>query len=460
MPISDYVSPPGLLSGAIGQGIQYRLSRDRMAQEESLARKRFEEERQMREERRRMFEAQQAQAAGEDVVTGPQGVDWAATEKARRARIEADAMAAARGTESVFAPTMRRPQVSPEMTAAMDATGEFAPAIPVEPDPDMLRNPAFVSARAKAVQRQAEQDAVAERQVAGAQAAFERGMALSRVRGDQSKEAARSRVLAKNIGAMEIGDIMDAYGVDEETASKMKSNSGSTPTAGSGQWKANQADQFIKDVEGSLPASRKLSDSERSGLRAKYMSGTASVNAPSDVLKSVNSEDIAAQMLDEVSEGIAAFNKKYGKKAFDEYVGPIDSPVFKGLSRVIPPSERSAADRDARAIHRRAAGIVQNYRNKQFGTALTGSETEAFREIVADPSFADYTDALGTFGEQMKSAVRKRLKNYELAPNIPAPIKERFLYDAKTEEAQNPTPLQTLTPRQQRIQELRAKLGK
>ena len=171
-----------------------------------------------------------------------------------------------------------------------------------------------------------------------------------------------------------------------------------------------------------------FSDAEKDHIMGVLSTGSiGSLAASPGVIKDIESENKTFQLLDKVTQDVAAFDQKYGEGAFGEYVGPIDAPVFKWKTKAVDPKKLSEADREAKALQRRVKGIVQRYRNAQFGSQLTEGEKEAFLEIVGDESGADYANALETFRDGVKNAVTVSVNDHKFSPNIARSIKQRWL---------------------------------
>lgn len=418
-----------------------------------------------RAERVREFNSNAANLYGENTVIGPDGM-VNPIESARRVELKKakDAEMMMRGINDAENPT-RKPAdyLTPEMLGAASATGQAIPEVPQGLSQEQLSSPSFMTgkmSREKEIRDQASKIALEKERFGG-----RRGLSATKmeatdvqrmdrflrgndpnyepvpyldIQGSVIPEAAssisdqysqiapkntatRNLPMAARIASMTDQELIE-QGFDPERIPAMRE-----AAANRANQKSIQAKEFVSNVEKSLPGGRKLSDKERADLTQKYIGGgSAALNAPPSVVKDIESENIASQRLDEVTKSIEDFNKKYGDNAIDEYIGPIDNPVFKFKSKAVPTAERKAADREARDIFRKAKLIVQGYRKENFGTALTATETSQFRDIVGDESFADYTDALKSFGDSMKGAVSKRLVDYELAPNIPRTIKDRF----------------------------------
>ncbi len=217
-------------------------------------------------------------------------------------------------------------------------------------------------------------------------------------------------------------------------------------SSGPGDFKIRQAAQFIPaTVTAMRRAGIPVEDNEVLAFLGDYGGGVTSMNAPPKIAASIDKEDVVARQLDNVTDRIAAFNAKYGANAFDEYVGPLDNPVFSFKTRTLPPSELSAADREARSIFQKVNQTIQNYRVGNFGTALTESETKLFLEIVSSPGFANYTSDIAGFRDNIKDALKLAIGNNKFATNIKLPVKARYLAESEPVRASTQRPISSNT---------------
>lgn len=175
---------------------------------------------------------------------------------------------------------------------------------------------------------------------------------------------------------------------------------------------------------------------------ASISGGMTAANAPAALIKDVETENTSFLQLERAVDSIDKFNEKFGPNAFEEYVGPIDAPVFRAKAGAIDPKKLKEADAEARKIFRTVNFIVQGYRKGNFGTALTANETQAFNEIIAPNSQADYVEGLRTFKENVKQKVGQSVSDHALSPNIPFPIKERFLKGSQPVAVEKSTEVQ------------------
>lgn len=155
------------------------------------------------------------------------------------------------------------------------------------------------------------------------------------------------------------------------------------------------------------------------------MGGQAATSNKKELSQAI-SEDKTFNLLNEASNLIDEFDRKYGKGAFDDYVGPYDSRRLKFQNAVINPKDLPQANREANRIFQKVNGIIQGYRNNQFGTALTASETQVFKDIIADNTSANYADSIRNFRDNIADSVRFVVSENKISPILPISLKKRW----------------------------------
>jgi hypothetical protein len=198
--------------------------------------------------------------------------------------------------------------------------------------------------------------------------------------------------------------------------------------ARAGAWKVNQANNFVKEVEDSLPEGMEMTEQDKSNLRSKFIGGGVNaINAPTKIVDAVNVEADNIRQISSVADRIKKFNSDYGEKAFDKFVGPIEGRATKLQAQFIPTEKREQATSDAKQIFAQVENMAQAFRKVNFGTALTAPEIQAFQGILSNPTFADYTDSIDNFGNILRQRVSEQIQDYKFAPNIPPRIKSQFM---------------------------------
>lgn len=222
---------------------------------------------------------------------------------------------------------------------------------------------------------------------------------------------------------MSYTDYIDSGMSPEEARQAVMSNK-------SGAFKLNQANTFLPMMVESYKANGiDVSPVEVDSIKAKFaLGGVNAMNAPAKVVDQIQNADATSQQLQSIAGQVAAFNQKFGPNAFQEYVGPMDQPVFRfKTKKALGPDQLSAADREARGIQQQVFSIVQDYRNKNFGSALTANEESIFRNIVSNPADQDYVASLANFGNTLKNKAEIQVKQNKFAQNIPDDLKFRYL---------------------------------
>lgn len=142
----------------------------------------------------------------------------------------------------------------------------------------------------------------------------------------------------------------------------------------------------------------------------------------------IKSEDLSYKLLDQASNQIDEFNQKYakyapaGQTAFDAFVGPFDRRRMKFERMMLPPNEVSQLSNEAAKIMSKVNDIIVSYRKNKFGTALTQTETQSFKDSISTPEFADYTNSLRNFRDNLKERLALTTYRYKLSPQMPVDI--------------------------------------
>lgn len=459
-----------------------------------------------RAEKIREFNARGVQAFGADAVVTPDGtVDYQASAANQQKRQDAALMDQARGLRTAIQPPMvdmtkGEAGFTPEMLGALGLSNSLPGEVNLEG-----KSPQFQAAYTKGIAEKARQDFELNK----ANAAL-LGRARNTSLSTQERNALKQRdfLLANDpTSDAEALNIYDENGVFSPDRADVVAErySGIAPKlnaakglSASQRWLTTpeelknelaapgtpererldrnaisaaerRAEAFAKEIEGA--SGRKLTERELSEVRAKALAGVQSMNAPTQILKDVTTEADNLRQISSVSDRINAFNAKYGEKAFDKFVGPIEGRATKLKAQIIPTEKRAEATSEAKQIFQQVELIAQAFRKPNFGTALTAPEIQSFQQILSNPTFADYTDSIANFGNILRQRVGEQIQDYKLAPNIPTRIKDQFMpqeanpkgADFRQDPDSQEPALQGsgLSPeaRRARIAELRSKLG-
>ena len=160
-----------------------------------------------------------------------------------------------------------------------------------------------------------------------------------------------------------------------------------------------------------------------------FLGGPNQGKVPAEVSKSLNAANKAVVELDDVFKKLNAFESKYGKGSFSEYVGPLDSPVFdlKGRFKGLTSQEQ----KDARDIHNKIKLVVTDYQNNKYGATLTPSEIDNLQKVVSSPARNDYIQVISSFKDNLRSGAENSIWDYRFSPDIPYDIKNRYLEGAR-----------------------------
>ena len=175
---------------------------------------------------------------------------------------------------------------------------------------------------------------------------------------------------------------------------------------------------------------QKIVQTDEDEINARvFLGGPNQGKVPADVSKATTAANRAVVELDDVFKKLNAFESKYGKGSFSEYVGPLDSPIFdlKGIFKGLTSQEQ----KDARDIHGKIKLVVIDYQNNKYGATLTPSETDNLKKVVSTPARNDYIQVISSFKDNLRSGAENSIWDYRFSPDIPYDIKKRYLEGAR-----------------------------
>jgi hypothetical protein len=188
---------------------------------------------------------------------------------------------------------------------------------------------------------------------------------------------------------------------------------------------AQRANQVLEGLK-----KQKIVQTDEDEINAKvFLGGPNQGKVPADVSKALTASNKAVVELDDVFKKLNAFESKYGKGSFSEYVGPLDAPVFnlKGKFKGLTTQEQE----DARSIHNKIQLVVTDYQNNKYGATLTPSEERNIEKVVSTPSRNDYIQVISSFKTNLRSGAENSIWEYRFSPDIPYDIKKRYLEGAR-----------------------------
>jgi hypothetical protein len=148
------------------------------------------------------------------------------------------------------------------------------------------------------------------------------------------------------------------------------------------------------------------------------------IKTPAKVIDSITASDKAIFQLDNAIDKINQFDARYGKGAFNEYVGPIDSPLFKATAKF--KGLTSAEKQTARAIQQQIGMVIQDYRKGVFGATLTTNEQNNMDSIAGTTGGNDYVLLTSGFNENLKRGIGKSITNNRYNADIPLDLKKTY----------------------------------
>jgi len=188
---------------------------------------------------------------------------------------------------------------------------------------------------------------------------------------------------------------------------------------------AQRANQVLEGLK-----KQKIVQTDEDEINAKvFLGGPNQGKVPADVSKALTASNKAVVELDDVFNKLNAFESKYGKGSFSEYVGPIDAPVFdlKGRFKGLTTKEQE----DARDIHNKIQLVVTDYQNNKYGATLTPSEERNLQKVVSTPARNDYIQVISSFKNNLRSGAENSIWEYRFSPDIPYDVKKRYLEGAR-----------------------------
>ncbi len=188
---------------------------------------------------------------------------------------------------------------------------------------------------------------------------------------------------------------------------------------------AQRANQVLEGLK-----KQKIVLTDEDEINAKvFLGGPNQGKVPADVSKALTAANRAVVELDDVFKKLNAFESKYGKGSFSEYVGPLDAPIFdlKGRFKGLTSQEQ----KDARDIHGKIKLVVTDYQNNKYGATLTPSETDNLQKVVSTPARNDYIQVISSFKDNLRSGAENSIWDYRFSPDIPYSIKNRYLEGAR-----------------------------
>lgn len=171
----------------------------------------------------------------------------------------------------------------------------------------------------------------------------------------------------------------------------------------------------------------------------------AGAKVPAKTATSIMAADNAVVQLDNAMKRVESFNQKYGPNAFNEYVGPLDAPVFRAEGKYKGLAEEDK--KEARLIQQQIAKVVQDYRKDVFGATLTVNEERNMNDVVGTAGGNDYLLLINGFADNLKRGLGNQVRTLKLYPDLSPDIKKRYAPEIFVrEEVVQPVQRQTTQP--------------
>jgi len=156
-----------------------------------------------------------------------------------------------------------------------------------------------------------------------------------------------------------------------------------------------------------------LDENDLKELDVAFQNGAQKIGQK--VVDEINFGNQLVRTMESDHQMIVDFDKKYGQGAFDEYVGPIDKPVFDLKARV---SKLPQASQEAKNIQDQVLQHLQSYRKANFGTALSESEQAVFKEFSPDPNKPVFAASILNFAKGARKATEIMVSKNWKSPQI------------------------------------------
>lgn len=184
-----------------------------------------------------------------------------------------------------------------------------------------------------------------------------------------------------------------------------------------------RADEFTKSVKSLNPS---ITDAELADAKDAFVASNGkSAVIPDSEIKTITAGDTLATGLQRALDDVKAFNAKFGKNAFDQFTGPIDSRIFN-LRKKYGKQFTDADAIAARQIFQEIDQVSQAYRVSNFGTALTQSEQNEFKKIIESPDSASFLPAIEGAVKSTKRILENKLSLYPYAQNVTPEMRARY----------------------------------
>lgn len=245
-------------------------------------------------------------------------------------------------------------------------------------------------------------------------AAIQAAIAPERKKQQELKDLSTMSQIGVRIYIDELNDQFDRGEISEERYNQLR------PYARTKGGVKQQNVEF--QVEG-LKESGIVSTPEQENDAKNYIRSTGG-KLPSRVSKTFESANSSFPQLNDAMARVQEFNAKYGPKAFDEYIGPIDNPTFslKGKFKGLTTEEQT----QAKEILSQIKTVLADYRNGIYGASLTGTEKAEFKEAAGSAERADYLVAINGFNKALSNQLRHIVEDHKYTGDIQLDVKKRY----------------------------------
>lgn len=163
-------------------------------------------------------------------------------------------------------------------------------------------------------------------------------------------------------------------------------------------------------------------ETQAAGLRAELLRNNGKIPQLSEGARDKLSEKTAVlDLTDQISDDIEGFNAKYGKDAFDSYIGRVDAPIDTVLD--ILRKRKDPESVDALKVMSKFAGVRNRTLKTRSGGAVTEGEYRRLQDELGDKADKNLVSKLRTFRDATRNDLKIQLGAYENI-NLPKNVVE------------------------------------
>lgn len=153
-------------------------------------------------------------------------------------------------------------------------------------------------------------------------------------------------------------------------------------------------------------------ETDAAALRAELLRNNGKIPQLSEGGREKLAEKTAVlDLTDQISDDIEGFNAKYGKDAFDAYIGRVDAPIDTVLDILRKREDPESVD--ALKVMSKFAGIRNRTLKTRSGGAVTEGEYRRLQDELGDKADKNLVAKLRTFRDATRNDLKVQLGAYE-----------------------------------------------